>query len=137
MASFQLPDEDHLAPDEERDFHQTPFARSRWFTRGWTLQELIALTNVKFYGRDWSYLGSSGELLGTIVLITGIDPAMLSSDASIKDKYLQGFSVAQKMSWAAKRQTTRIEDEAYSLMGIFSVNMLLLYGEGRAAFVRL
>jgi hypothetical protein len=137
MANLQFPDEDHLTPNEERDFHQTPFARSRWFTRGWTLQELIGPTNVEFYGRDWSYLGSSGELLEAIVLITGIDPAMLSSDASIKSKYLQGFSVAEKISWAAKRQTTRIEDEAYSLMGIFSVNMPLLYGEGSAAFVRL
>jgi len=101
------------------------------------ITRVIGPTNVEFYGRDWSYLGSSGELLGAIVLITGIDPAMLSSDASLKNKYLQGFSVAQKMSWAAKRQTTRIEDEAYSLMGIFSVNMPLLYGEGRAAFLRL
>jgi hypothetical protein len=137
MINFQFPDDDHLAPDEERDFYQTSFARSRWFTRGWTLQELIGPASVEFYGRDWSYLGSLGELLGAIVLITGIDAAMLSSDASIKSKYLQGFSVAQKMSWAAKRQTTRIEDEAYSLMGIFDVNMPLLYGEGCAAFVRL
>jgi hypothetical protein len=63
--------------------------------------------------------------------------AELSSDASMKSKYLQSFSVAQRMSWAAKRQTTRIEDGAYCLIGIFDVNMPLLYGEGPAAFVRL
>jgi hypothetical protein len=88
MARFQFPDDDHLGPDKERNFYQTPFARSRWFTWGWTLQELIGPASVQFYGRDWSYLGSLQDLFEAIVLITGIDGAVLSSDASMKSKYL-------------------------------------------------
>jgi hypothetical protein len=104
---------------------------SRWFTRGWTLQELVAPATVWFYALDWKYLGSKLDLQSEIRYITGIDTEVLTTGE------LEMVSIARRMSWAAKRQTTRIEDQAYSLMGIFDVNMPLLYGEGRKAFVRL
>jgi hypothetical protein len=104
---------------------------SRWFTRGWTLQELVAPATVRFYTLDWRYLGSKIGLQSDIQRITGIDTKILTTGE------LDSVSIARRMSWAAKRQTTRIEDRAYSLMGIFDVNMPLLYGEGKKAFARL
>ncbi|KAG8160143.1 hypothetical protein KVR01_009679 [Diaporthe batatas] len=107
------------------------FARSRWFTRGWTLQELLAPSEVVFLAADWSEIGTKKSLRGAVSHITGISEKVLHE--CLWDEY----SVAQKMSWAASRQTTRLEDEAYCLMGLFDVNMPLLYGEGRKAFSRL
>ena len=113
------------------------FARSRWFTRGWTLQELIAPRMVEFYSTDWVRIGSKWEYAATIEKITGIHQMVL------KEPYFSGmtqlhWSVAQRMSWAANRRTTRPEDLAYSLMGLFNVHMPLLYGEGaQNAFLRL
>jgi hypothetical protein len=112
-----------------------PFKEHRWFTRGWTLQELIAPEIVKFYGQDWAYLGSSSQLLEELVSITGVSKHVLS--AVSKTDALRRTTIAQKMSWAAKRKTTRIEDQAYCLLGIFEVHIPLLYGEGTAAFIRL
>jgi hypothetical protein len=111
---------------------EVQFAHSRWFTRGWTLQELIAPSDVEFYSKDWTRLGSKIELLKAVHLITGIAKSALASH-----KDMDEFSVAQRMSWASKRNTTRMEDEAYCIMGIFDVNMPLLYGEGERAFLRL
>ncbi|KAF1828366.1 HET-domain-containing protein [Decorospora gaudefroyi] len=108
------------------------FARSRWFTRGWTLQELLAPTDVRFFSNDWSNVGSKDALANTISTITKIDVAFLSGDKSMDQA-----SVAKKMSWASGRVTTRLEDTAYCLLGIFGVNIPLLYGEGERAFVRL
>ena len=106
---------------------------SRWFTRGWTLQELIAPDDVRFYSQDWSFLGSkSGELRHLLFDITGIEEFVLNGVFSIED-----VSIAQRMQWASKRRTTRQEDMAYCLMGLFNVNMPLLYGEGERAFIRL
>ncbi|KAK4188603.1 het domain-containing protein [Podospora australis] len=106
-------------------------AHSRWFTRGWTLQELIAPAEVLFYSTDWQFLGRKTELAEMLSGITGIDTSILTgADHSF-------VSVARKMFWAAKRQTTRLEDMAYCLMGLFSVNMPLIYGEGSKAFIRL
>ncbi|KAK1830465.1 heterokaryon incompatibility protein-domain-containing protein [Podospora conica] len=108
---------------------------SRWFTRGWTLQELIAPTTMHFFARDWSPLGqkhfprSFTEILSEI---TGIEIEAL--DGRVGPAQL---SVATRMRWAAHRKTTRIEDTAYCLMGLFQVNMPLLYGEGHRAFARL
>lgn len=107
-------------------------ARSRWFTRGWTLQELIAPTKVIFYNGLWQELGRRDTLLRTLWHITKIDPSVL-----MDRKKLSGVVVARKMSWAAHRATTRLEDRAYSLLDIFGVNMPLLYGEGEKAFIRL
>jgi hypothetical protein len=109
----------------------TQLADSRWFTRGWTLQELVAPSTVWFYTRNWQYLGSKVELQQEIQRITDIETKVLT------DGVLETVGIARRMSWAAKRQTTRIEDLAYSLMGIFDINMPLLYGEGKKAFTRL
>jgi len=107
------------------------FAESRWFTRGWTLQELIAPTTVVFLDRDWREIGTKEGLKRAITDCTGIPGNILDGD------HLESASVAQRMSWAAKRKTTRPEDRAYSLLGLFGVNMPLLYGEGERAFIRL
>lgn len=101
----------------------------RWFTRGWTLQELLAPRNVEFYDQNWVLIGTKRRMWGLLSRITGIKPRHLWKS--------QEASVAQKMSWAANRQTTRTEDIAYSLLGLFNVNMPLLYGEGEKAFKRL
>lgn len=108
------------------------FENSRWFRRGWTLQELLAPENVKFYDSDWRYLGDILNLCGKICRITGVGRAYLLHNLPITSA-----SIAARMSWASRRSTTRPEDEAYCLMGIFDVNLPLLYGEGTKAFRRL
>lgn len=113
------------------DFSWSKFGDSRWFTRGWTLQELIAPLHVEFYSQDWCPLGSKLDLRLMISDITGIQARALEGARP------HGFCVAQKMRWASKRNTTRIEDRAYSLLGIFDINMPLLYGEGMKSFTRL
>lgn len=105
------------------------FRDSKWFTRGWTLQELLAPENVAFYDKNWQTLGSKRTRTRQISVATGIQYHHLND--------MEGASVAQKMSWASGRKTTRVEDIAYSLMGLFDVNMPLLYGEGKKAFIRL
>ncbi|KAL8688256.1 MAG: hypothetical protein Q9218_005786 [Villophora microphyllina] len=104
----------------------------RWFRRGWTLQELLAPSTVRFYNRNWSLIGDKSLLAGLISRATGIESRYIKDRSQIRKA-----SVAARMSWAAHRATTRPEDEAYSLMGLFDVNMPLLYGEGRKAFRRL
>lgn len=108
------------------------FSQSAWFQRGWTLQELIAPTNVIFLDRDWIQIGSKASHVDLIKNITGIDTKMLLKQRNISD-----YSIAHRMSWAAQRETTRDEDIAYCLLGIFGINMPLLYGEGKSAFLRL
>ena len=105
------------------------FCKSRWFTRGWTLQELLAPSTVVFYDRDWCEIGTRSSLTPQISIVTGI------SSQDMADP--QSASIAAKMSWASKRQTSRVEDMAYSLLGIFDLTMPLLYGEGHNAFKRL
>ncbi|KAL7934994.1 ankyrin repeat-containing domain protein [Trichoderma chlorosporum] len=107
------------------------FSESRWFTRGWTLQELIAPETMIFLDEAWKELGTRESLKQEIFKRTGIPISVLSGSS------LESVSIAQKMSWAASRQTTRSEDRAYCLMGIFGINMPLLYGEGNRAFMRL
>jgi hypothetical protein len=111
--------------------HTNELPRCRWFGRGWTLQELLAPAHVQFYDRTWVYIGSKETLVEHISAITGIPKGYLVG------KTLASASVAMKMSWAARRETKRIEDRAYSLLGIFDVNMPLIYGEGMKAFRRL
>ncbi|KAI0418623.1 heterokaryon incompatibility protein-domain-containing protein [Xylaria grammica] len=106
------------------------FLTSRWFSRGWTLQELIAPRTLVFYSKEWSSIGSRHSLQDTIVKITGISAQAFGCN-------LDGISVAEKMSWASKRETTRVEDKAYCLLGLFDVSMPLIYGEGEKAFRRL
>jgi hypothetical protein len=109
------------------------FQGSRWFKRGWTLQELLAPRKVVFFDATWSEIGTRNILKNTIAGITGIDVRALQGYWKIQDE----FSIAQKMSWAAMRETTRPEDLAYCLLGIFDINMPILYGEGNKAFQRL
>lgn len=104
---------------------------SNWFTRGWTLQELIAPLNLRFFSSDWNVLGTKALLRPILREITGIDEYTLFSGD------IRRVSIAKRMSWASKRVTTRKEDMAYCLIGIFGVNMPLLYGEGEKAFTRL
>ncbi|KAK5801221.1 hypothetical protein VI817_003433 [Penicillium citrinum] len=110
------------------------FPKSRWFTRGWTLQELIAPSHLVFFRQDWTELrmGSLEEVRRVISNVTGIPVGVLSDKQS-----LEKYSVAQRMSWASKRETTRVEDGAYCLMGLFGVNIPLIYGERESAFIRL
>ncbi|EFQ35898.1 hypothetical protein CGRA01v4_14027 [Colletotrichum graminicola] len=124
------------AVDAEDPFlENSSFRRSRWFTRGWTLQELIAPKTVEFYACNWSSIGrkrSESAFCELIAKITGIHLQVLVGTTSLAD-----VSVANKMRWAARRQTTRPEDIAYCMIGLFNVNMPLLYGEGGRSFIRL
>lgn len=119
------------------------FRKSRWFTRGWTLQELISPRMVCFYNSTWKSIGSTSGIfrvnsfLGLISRITLIPSELLLDRLSGMRTVPGDYSMAQKMSWAAGRTSTRVEDEAYSLLGLFGVNMSMLYGEGRNAFTRL
>lgn len=108
------------------------FQKSRWFTRGWCLQELLAPREVEFFAENWTELGTKWSLQKFISDITSIPAAVL-----LQQKELREYCVAERMSWASKRDTTREEDMAYCLLGIFDINMPLLYGEGRRAFIRL
>jgi len=110
-----------------RDCSPDEFRQSKWFTRGWTLQELLAPRQLRFFSRRWIDLGDRGALWSVVSIATGIEGWSSYKTATI----------AQKMSWASRRETTRIEDRAYSLMGLFAVNMPPLYGEGENAFIRL
>jgi hypothetical protein len=101
------------------------FHKSRWFTRGWTLQELLAPRSVEFFSAEGVKLGSKETLRTELHAITGIPKAALLG------AFLYEFDVDERMRWAANRQTKREEDAAYSLFGIFDVHMPLLYGEGR------
>ncbi|KAJ9133383.1 HET-domain-containing protein [Pleurostoma richardsiae] len=115
------------------------FRRARWFTRGWTLQELLAPREIEFYAQDWTELGTRRSLAALISRATGVPAALLHQGQSAGGgSGLAACSVAERMSWAARRSTTRPEDMAYCLMGLFGVNMPVLYGEGaERAFVRL
>ena len=106
------------------------FFDARWHKRGWTLQELLAPPYVIFLNQNWEELGTRTSLADHISQATGI-----------KSSYLHDFrkdsTVALIMHWASHRKTARPEDQAYSLLGLFGINMPLLYGEGSKAFIRL
>jgi hypothetical protein len=108
------------------------FIQSKWFKRGWTLQELIAPQDLTFYDCSWLKLGEKKDHADLISQHCGIDKEILRGTAPV-----DSASIAQRMQWASSRQTSRVEDIAYCLMGIFDINMPLLYGEGRKAFTRL
>ncbi|KAI5464682.1 heterokaryon incompatibility protein-domain-containing protein [Mariannaea sp. PMI_226] len=119
------------------------FDTSRWFSRGWTLQELLAPDDVEFFSTEWVSLGTRGNLSQRISRITGIGDALLRGRDSSRRRprnvaqLLCQENVATRMAWAAHRETTLVEDMAYSMMGLFGVNMPILYGEGDTAFLRL
>lgn len=117
---------------EDPDAAGSTFRTSRWFKRGWTLQELIAPPVVVFLSKNWHYIGTKATLGTTIAGITTIPSQFLNHQTPL---IIAG--VAQRFSWAASRATTYEEDESYSLMGLFGINMPVLYGEGRYAFIRL
>ncbi|KAF9471239.1 hypothetical protein BDN70DRAFT_820256, partial [Pholiota conissans] len=115
-------------------------ANDSWFTRGWTLQELIAPKILKFYDCNWNQLTSSFQVndkshegvQDQIKLATSITKGELALH------YMPNHPISRRMQWAAKRRVTRGEDTAYSLMGIFDVSMSIAYGEGTGlAFSRL
>jgi len=116
------------------DLHNThsAFSNSRWLTRGWTLQELIAPSNLLFFSSDGTILGKKLDLSRKLARITGIHRGVLSGS-----RKLESMSVAAGISWVSRRKATPIEDIAYCLLGIFSVNMPMLYGEGERSFIRL
>lgn len=100
------------------------FRRSRWFTRGWTLQELLAPARVEFFSQDGKRVGNKVWLEQEIHEITGIPIQAL------RGQKLTEFSFKARMSWAARRKTTLKEDKVYCLLGIFGVLLPLIYGEG-------
>jgi hypothetical protein len=130
--------------------------RCAWFNRGWTLQEMLAPERVIFFTAHWEIIGHKiftinyfenihgcpcKETRTTSSLGPHIAPWLVEA-SGIPERYLSGrpakmASIAERMSWASHRQTTRVEDQAYSLLGLFDINMPLLYGEGSSAFRRL
>ncbi|KAI6156767.1 heterokaryon incompatibility protein-domain-containing protein [Pisolithus tinctorius] len=109
-----------------------PMVTPKWFSRGWTLQELVAPKVVHFFDQSWEHVGDKAQLAATLSNMTRIPRSILENG------FISGrASVAQIMSWAADRTTTREEDRAYSLLGLLGVHMPMLYGEGRHAFRRL
>jgi hypothetical protein len=120
---------------EQNDWITVPhwenaFRASRWFLRGWTLQELLAPALVQFFARDGTLLGDRTSLLSQIHEITGV------AAAALRGEPLTTFDVGERFNWAENRQTTRAEDWAYSLLGIFGVFIPPIYGEGRVNAAR-
>lgn len=105
------------------------FSQSRWFRRGWTLQELLAPDVLEFLYEDWTPIASREDMAPEIHKATGITSDHLAN--------FRMCCLATKLSWAANRETTRVEDRSYSLLGLLGVHMPLIYGEGENAFVRL
>lgn len=127
VRSYRSRDGDNVTRSRVNEFRT-----SAWFTRGWTLQELLAPGKVEFFNREFEPIGNKAELSRMLSEITGIDSEYLDGTSKFNKA-----SVATRMSWASERKTTRVEDQAYSLLGIFGVYMPLLYGEGNMAFFRL
>ena len=125
------------ASEEQR----STFSDSRWLTRGWTLQELLAPENVIFFASDWSYFGTRGsqsmQMYAEAPLTEWIASTTSIDSGAMVDRDLSPYSVAPKMSWALQRKPTQMEDMGYCLLGLFDVNMPLLCGEGHRAFKRL
>ncbi|KAH7396341.1 heterokaryon incompatibility protein-domain-containing protein [Pyrenochaeta sp. MPI-SDFR-AT-0127] len=123
---------DTLSQQAQTKANKQAFQESRWFTRGWTLQELLAPTSVEFFSAEGERLGDRSSLLQDIYDSTGISPQ------AIQGRPLNQFNIETRLSWAENRTTKREEDKAYALLGIFDVHMPLIYGEGEEnAFRRL
>lgn len=117
--------------NQRRPEWEAAIRSSEWFTRGWTLQELIAPASVEFFSSEGKRLGDKRSMEQQVSEITGIPVQALRGDP------LSSFSTTERMSWATKRTTLLDEDLAYCLMGIFDVHMPLIYGEGKKALNRL
>ncbi|CZR59429.1 uncharacterized protein PAC_09321 [Phialocephala subalpina] len=131
LSDFMLDTADVTSQQDQFDAN---FRQCRWFTRGWCLQELLAPRHLRFFNQKWQEIGAKSSLSRLISDITGVPEAVLLVPPK---KDIQEFPIAARISWIAKRHTTRIEDMSYSLLGILNVNMPMLYGEGQKAFLRL
>ncbi|KAH7907197.1 heterokaryon incompatibility protein-domain-containing protein, partial [Hygrophoropsis aurantiaca] len=133
-------------------FLKTYLALDEWFKRGWTLQELLAPKNIRFYTKEWRSLERRGnDIRSSQQRMTfdignqkrdGVWLRALTDASGIPEDDLVNLeagchNVRPKLYWASKRETTRVEDIAYCLMGIFNISMSVLYGEGTVAFTRL
>jgi hypothetical protein len=111
---------------------ESDFKRSRWFTRGWTLQELLAPATVEFFSQEWKKIGDKKSLKQQIYEITRIP------DSALQGARLSLFIDYERFSWMERRQTKVAEDRVYALLGIFDVKITLMYNEGvESAFRRL
>ncbi|KAJ9133713.1 hypothetical protein NKR23_g10575 [Pleurostoma richardsiae] len=113
------------------------FLRARWFTRSWTLPELLAPRSITFFAENWTQIGVGSMqtdlgVLESVYHVTKIPRDVLTGTLRPWD-----FCISQRMSWASRRMCSRVEDLAYSLFGLFEVNLPVMYGEGRRAFIRL
>ena len=111
--------------DSNRQTWKSDFQKSRWFTRGWTLQELLASASVEFFSKEGRKLGNKKSLERHISEITGIPVKAL------QENRLSNFTILERISWQESRETKRKEDKVYSLLGICDVHMPLIYGEGK------
>jgi hypothetical protein len=127
LSDVSVRTQDGLVPHIE---WESTFRNSRWFTRGWTLQELLAPKIIEFYSRDRVRLGDKTSLEGQIQGITTI------TIEALRGRCLQDFTIQERFQWGEKRQTTKGEDMAYCLLGIFDVSMPLVYGEGQTNAIR-
>jgi len=118
--------------ETDLDSYESTLAVDQWFRRGWTLQELLAPKRVELFDRTWRYIGTKESLVTDLSKTTGIGTIILLGEKSLSD-----CSIAERMSWAWNRKTSRNEDIAYCLLIIFDVNMPLFYGERGKAFRRL
>ncbi|RMZ09683.1 hypothetical protein D0860_04139 [Hortaea werneckii] len=136
MSAMRDDDEGMSRPCNELDISLIDtlgaFSSVKWWSRGWTLQELLAPRNVVFMDQHWQQVARLPEIVATVSTISSVDVEVL-----LKTAPLQSRCIAERLSWASKRSTTREEDTAYALLGIFDTNMPLLYGEGGRAFKRL
>ena len=122
--------------EEPGDHYNMPiwlgsFRQSRWFTRGWTLQELLAPKEVEFFSKEGHRLGNRTSLEQHVHGVTGVPVEAL------RGRELSSFSVDERMRWKERRTTKLEEDMAYCLQGIFGVFLYPIYGEREHAFVRL
>ncbi len=137
MCYAYLGDTTVTAEDDARvgsDEFEARLRLCRWFTRGWCLQELLAPPRIRFFNAHWLEIGTKESLCRLLSRISGVPESVLATPPR---RDIADFPVAQRISWIAGRQTTRVEDMSYSLLGILDINMPMLYGEGRKAFARL
>ena len=119
------------SPQVMRHTWEDAFRASRWFTRGWTLQELLAPAILEFFSAEGKLLGDKQTLEGLIHHITSLPVAALRGTP------LSAFTVNERLRWTKGRGTKKKEDQAYCLLGIFDVFIPLMYGEGDRAYTRL
>lgn len=129
-VDFQSPA--HRPGESSIFYNSNSQAPSEWFSRGWTLQELIAPRDMRFFDTNWNYMGTKESMASDIENITGVSAAYLTGAQDFREA-----CIATKLSWMAGRTTTREEDVAYGMLGLFNITMTPQYGEGQYAFLRL